>query len=345
MKKIVIGAAVALSLGAGAAFYALRDGENHGATAVVPAVPRAVVADSKTATAVLPTGFRTGLESLPGSLAGTEVDGVFEVDANGHLKITNGIRHIFDYFLSTVGEEPVDTIAARIRAYIRYRLKDPAATEAEKILDGYLQYKTALATLPPGQSAPAEGSYDLAAIRQQMAQVQALRSQFLSPEVIQAFFGDDDSYDRYTLERLQVLQDKSLSDAQRAEQLAALQQQLPVSTQAAMNNATQAQNLNALTEDWRQRGGSPDELRRIRESLVGPEAADRLEQLDRDNAAWDQRLANWFIQRDAVRSNPGLSESDREIQVARLRSDLFTEQERVRVQALESLHDSGRKLN
>ena len=78
--------------------------------------------------------FVTGVENLPASLQGTEVDGALEADADGHLKINNAVRRTFDYFLSALGEEPLDTIVVRLRAYIRAQLPATAAAEAEKLL-------------------------------------------------------------------------------------------------------------------------------------------------------------------------------------------------------------------
>ncbi|MCC2638833.1 MAG: lipase chaperone [Moraxellaceae bacterium] len=287
-----------------------------------------------------PRSFETGLERLPGSLAGTEVDGSIEVDANGHLRVTRGMRQTFDYFLSTVGEESISTIMARIKAYIRHQVKEPAASEAEKILAGYAAYKQALDTLPkvPPQ---AEGGLNLEAIQQQMTQVQSLRTQYLSQEVIQAFFGDEDAYDRYTVSRLQVLQSKGLSDKQRAQQLAMLQQQLPPAMQQSLRVVNSVQDLNALTADWKKRGGTAQELRAIREALVGPDAADRLEALDSESSDWERRMSGWLSQRDALLTTTGLSESDKQAQVSQFRSKLFSAGDLLRVQALEGLHDRG----
>lgn len=282
--------------------------------------------------------FETGLESLPRSLAGTEVDGGFEVDANGHLRITKGIRQTFDYFLSTVGEESISTIMARIKAYIRHRLKDPAASEAERLLASYAAYKQALAALPTIQP-QADGGLNLEAIQQQMTQVQSLRSQYLSQEVIAAFFGDEDVYDRYTVSRLQVLQNKGLSDKQRAQQLAMLQQQLPPALQQSLKVTNSVQDLNALTADWKKRGGTAQELRDIREALVGRDAADRLERLDSENADWERRMSDWLSQRDALLTTIGLDDSDKHAQLSQLRSKLFSAEEILRVQALEGVHD------
>ena len=58
--------------------------------------------------------LRTGLEGLPRSLDGTEVDGDAQADAAGHLKPDFALRRLFDYFLSTVGEEPQARVRERL---------------------------------------------------------------------------------------------------------------------------------------------------------------------------------------------------------------------------------------
>lgn len=341
MKKyIVYGVVAVLVLVAATLLWLSRD--NAPSTVSQSAPPVTPAADVALAGAKNALNFKTGLEGLPNSLKGTEVDGEFEVDANGHLKITRGIRNVFDYFLSTVGEEPVQTIVARIRAYIHFKLKDPAAHEAEVILDGYIAYEKGLSNIQPAQ-APQQNpnTFDIDAIRRQMDQVAALRSQYLAPDVIQAFFGDEDAYNRYTLARIQLMQNKALTDAQRAQQLAALEQQLPQSIQDSLKTVNQFQNLQAMTDDCKKRNCSAAELRQVRESIVGPDAADRLEQLDRDNAAWDQRMSSWLSQRAAILANTSLSSQDQQQQLTDQRNSLFNQQEQVRVLALERIHDQS----
>lgn len=299
--------------------------------------------DGMRATPVDASTFVSGLEQLPASLRDTEVDGELEVDAAGRLKITNGIRRLFDYFLSATGEEPLETILARIRAYIRHKLPAGPAAEAEQLLDAYIAYKRGLDGIQQ-VAPPVGGQIDLQAVKYQMQQVGALRSQYFSAEVIAAFFADEDAYDRYTLARLEVMQDRQLSAAARAQQLAALEQQLPPALQESLKAINQYQNLQALTDDWQKRGGSPAELRQIRENLVGPEAADRLENLDRERAQWSQRMSAWLAERAAILANPALGDQDRQMQVSAARQQRFQVSEILRVESLERMHDRGERL-
>lgn len=343
MSKKQVGLVLVVLAIAGVFYWLVPGGGTSSGEAAREAVVGSPAGDGMTGTRVDPATFVSGLEGLPASLRDTEVDGELEVDANGRLKITNGIRRVFDYFLSATGEEPLESLLARIRAYIRQKLPAGPAAEAEKLLDAYVGYKRGLETIqqavPPGSQ-----QIDISAVRRQMQEVQALRTRYFSQEVITAFFGDEDAYDQYTLARLDVMQNKQLSASARAQQLAELERQLPASLQESLKTINQYQNLQALTDDWQKRSGSPAELRQIRESLVGPEAADRLESLDQERAQWSQRMTSWLGERASILANIGLSEQDRQAQVETARQQRFQQEEIVRVQSLERMHDRGEKL-
>ncbi|MFN3712369.1 MAG: lipase secretion chaperone [Alcanivoracaceae bacterium] len=281
--------------------------------------------------------FTTGLENLPASLRDTEVDGGFELDANGNLIITHHIRQLFDYFLSAQGEEPLPKLLQRIRAYIHNTLTGSAAMAAENLLDDYIGYMNEVAML----DAPAQPglAIDPTAVAAHKEQLYSLRASLFDPAAHEAFFAEEEAYDRYTVERLALLQDDSLSSDERARQLAALQQTLPPALQESLHELNQYQDLRAVTEQWQQQDGNPANLRQIREALVGAEAADRLQQLDSERNQWDRRINTWLSTRASLLSNPSLSDSDRTAQIDALRNNYFTEQEQLRVKSLEKIHD------
>lgn len=287
------------------------------------------------------TQFVTGLEGLPASLRGTEAPSV-TVDDQGRLIINRDLRNVFDYFLTTIGEEPVDTIIARIRAYLRNILKGkPAADQADQILTSYINYKRALLSLPPSPAQENRKTMDLDAYQRQLDQTAQLRRQYLSAEVIQAFFGEEDAYDQYTLARLRLMQDAGLSQAARDQQIASLEQQLPASIQEHLKQARQLKGLQDIQESCSKRNCSASELHDERVAMVGAEATTRLEKLDQDTASWDARISSWLNQRASILGNTALSESDRQQQVATARNALFSSAELVQVKNLEQIHDEG----
>lgn len=277
--------------------------------------------------------FVTGLENLPASLHDTEVDGGFDLDADGNLIVTYRIRQLFDYFLSAQGEEPLPTIVQRLRAYIHNTLSGDAAVEAEQLLESYLGYLDDVAALDspiaPGQT------IDPAQLRAQKEQLATIRAGRFDSVANDAFFAEEEAYDRYTLARLEVMQDDSLSADERASRLTALESQLPPQLQESMRDITRYQDLQTLTQQWQEADGNPATLQQMRENLVGREAAERLAKLDQEEAEWQRRVDSWLREREMILANTGLSDADKERQIDAARSRLFNEQEQIRVRSME----------
>ena len=137
------------------------------------------------------------LKNLPASFGGTTVDGVFRLDANGNLLISEDIRRIFDYFLAATGEEPLRTSVERLRAYIAAELPANAREQALVLLNQYLDYKRELVLLE--RDLPQMANLD--ALRQREAAVQALRARIFDSETQQAFFAREEAYNQFTLQR------------------------------------------------------------------------------------------------------------------------------------------------
>jgi lipase chaperone LimK len=280
-----------------------------------------------------PATFQTGLESLPRSLQGTEVDGELTADAQGHLVLTRRVRAAFDYFLSAIGEEPLSTVRARLAAYIHSKLPPVAAQEALLLLDHYLAYKQALDSLiQQGQGAAVNS---LSGFDQRLALLHDLRRQHLSAAEVDAFFAFEDARDTFTLARLKTLQDASLSPTQKAQRIHELTQALPADLRAAQDVTDTVQDLHTITQEWQARGGSPDELRAARVQLVGTDAADRLEALDRRRADWVERTQRYLSQRQGLLNDPSLSELQRQQALQMLRDRGFSPQEQLRLAAVE----------
>jgi len=282
--------------------------------------------------------FVNGTESLPASLAGTEVPDGLRIDASGKLIVTTGLLDIFEYFLSALGEEDLDTLVSRIRAYLGDNLPGSALAEANRILEGYLAWRDNLATIEQAGGGSAQ-RLDLDAVRAQQADVKASCTRFLDAITCDVFFAEQYVRDDYEINRLTVLQDDSLDAVQKAERLAALTAALPAPMQAQISAITQYQALQTLTQSLNEEGGSAADLRRVREQVVGAAAADRLERLDQRRAGFNQRLESWYRERARLQSESGLSEADRQAEIDRQRAQRFKPDELVRVQTLEGLAD------
>lgn len=283
--------------------------------------------------------FVSGIEHLPASLDGTEVPDGLRVDAQGNLIVTAELRDIFDYFLSSLGEEDLDTLIARVRAYLADNLSRQAAQQANRILEGYLAWRDNLATIVQAGGMSAD-QIDLNAVRTQQTQVQASCLRFLDAEVCDTFFTAQNLRDNYAIDRLAVLQDDSLTAEQKGDHLAALSASLPAPMQQQFDAASRQQELQRLTQALKQEGGDDAALRTLREQVVGVEAANRLQQLDAQRAQFTKRMDQWLAERGQLMQNSGLSEVDRALQIQRLRNQRFSSDELQRVLTLEHLADS-----
>lgn len=278
--------------------------------------------------------FKTGLERMPPSLAGTEVAGDLREDDQGRLIMDKGVRDTFDYFLSSRGEQTDAVLDARIRAYIKHRLGALAAQQALSLLDGYLAYLQKLDVL----SQQARGGVTTEP-KERLATLVALRSRSFTADVVQAFFGLELAYDQYTVDKMAVFKDPRLSPVQKANQLKALRLALPVDLQANMDATEVAPTLQAVTQEWRDRGGTVADLKSLREALVGKEATARLEELDRDEQNWQMRIQTYLQDRSTIMSDATLADGVKQERVQRLLASSFSAPEQLRVSSYERMSE------
>ncbi|MDA8485814.1 lipase secretion chaperone [Pseudomonas resinovorans] len=284
-----------------------------------------------------PSTEATGTRAMPASLSGTEVDGRFHLDSSGNLLITEDIRRIFDYFLSTQGEEPLTGSIQRLRNYIAQQLDAPAEGQALALLDQYLDYKRQLVQLERDMPLLA----DLNALRQREAAVQALRARIFSTDAHQAFFASEEAYNTFTLQRM-AIQRTSLDPAAKAAAIDQLRSALPDELQALAASQLQAE-LRLQVGALQKAGGTPEQVRQLRQQLVGAEATIRLEALDQQRLQWQQRLQSYLKERSRIEASEGLSQSDKATAIARLEEEGFNPQERLRLQAAADLAAARKK--
>ena len=311
-------------------------GPSHSA-AVVPRqqLPRAQPAARAGARATRDAAAPTDLGPLPGSLQGTDIDGWLGVDDDGHLVVTPGARWFFDYFLSATGEESPAHIRARIVAEIDQRLPPAGAREAIDLLDRYLAYRERVRTLQES-GAPED-------LQQRLNQLHEIRQEIFGDGNAAALFGEEENTQLVDIQRRSVLSDQTLSPDERQRKLDELEQQLPASVREARAQALGPVRLMQDEQQLREAGASPEEMRALREQQFGAEAADRLEALDRERAEWQQRLDDYRTARRAIEDDVSLSAAARAHAVDTLLGERFTPQERLRVEALDTIQqESGR---
>ncbi|MEJ5897600.1 lipase secretion chaperone [Aquabacterium sp. G14] len=223
------------------------------------------------------------------SLSGTTPDGTLQ-NSQGDLVLSPDLLRRFDYWLTTYGEKSVEAIKADILADLRDELSPTALARAGKLLDAYLAYKSELARLTP---LPA-GTQQVEALAQQLQAMRDVRGRHFTRPEIDALFGADDVQDDDTLARMRIMQDRTLSDADKTRKLRELTSQLPPEQQAHRTEPIKHLTVNEAVSEARARGASDQEVQAIRTRLVSAEAAQRLAQLDAEEAAWQARVQRYL---------------------------------------------------
>lgn len=325
MKPLVYAPLLASALLLG--WYLLPEHET--AEPLQTAVATPPPASPPTALPAMLTNQKPDQPPLEASQRGTQVDGQLQVDANGNLVVTDQLRHLFDYFLSAVGEISHEQALQRIRQYLQANLRAPALQQAEQLLDSYVEYLHALIELEERFPVVA----DLDGLRAREQAVQRLRASLFDAEAHAAFFAKEELYNGFTLERLAIQHDSQLSAAEKAERIEALREGLPEELQALLVPQLHSE-LRQQTSQLQAQGASAEEIRELRMSMVGPEATARLEALDQQRTDWQQRLERFRQQRQQILRQSGLADSDRQAELEQLLHSQFTDSERLRVLSL-----------
>jgi len=276
------------------------------------------------------------------SMEGTSVDGQATQYDDGNLVVNAELRLMFDYYLAAVGEKSIPEIKREIEKALDQKLKPQAAAQAKELLTRYLGYKEALLDVEKNSEASAAtragntSNNMISAMQNRWQSMQKLRLQFFSAKDSQALFGFDDAYDMDALARLEISQNTTYSDQQKQEKLKALDAAMSPELREAKNAPYQIIRLEEQAQQLRASGASEDDIYRMRAAAVSPEAANRLADLDREEAEWKARIANYLEQRRQLLSrdeNKNMTEKITALQ--QLRDRYFSAQEQNRLAAYE----------
>lgn len=279
----------------------------------------------------------SGANAFAKSLRLTDVDGELHIDENGDLLITPQLKNIFDYFLMALGEEELPVIIARTRAHLSSQLQEPALSQARQILQEYIEYKRAMFELSQtynDQAAFLGTEFDV--LQQQLDMQRRLRRELMQPETVQAFFEFDENYDQWSLKRLKIGADKTLSIEEKTRQLAALDAELPESINNLRMAASSPAQLRQAQKN--QNFDSEDARYLFYQQQLGESAAIRLQKLDQERSKWQSRLDDYFVQKQQLMDVEGMDVSDLQQELNVLQHSLFNQRERLRLSALEAVY-------
>jgi lipase chaperone LimK len=282
-------------------------------------------------------GYSSKYGPLPESLKGTNVDGELLLDANGNLIITHGLRNLFEYFLSAKNEESLDVILGRIREYIHKQIPIEPAREAIAVLESYISYKQKLEEIESPEGLQGEDLGTLEAIKDALTRRMLIRRQTMSSEVVKAFFGDEEKYDQFNLQLIDIKQNAVLKPEAKEAEILELEKMLPESIQKMRQEERSRVTREQTIDEMRKNGKSDQDIFEYRKNEMGEEAAKRWQELEEKRKIWNNKVDEYMKQRQEIASDPDLSSQEKESAIERLKYDAFDESEIKRVNVEERI--------
>ena len=284
-------------------------------------------------------------QSLVGaSQKDTQINCQIRTDSSNRLMVNEQTKDCFEYFITQYGEKSIEQIKADFITYIKMSYKDPVMSQLNDLWSRYMQYREQLGNMQPPAGLDPKNQDDPKYFRSIISNTHSLRKKFFSDYEIEGLFGTQDTYDTYTVDRMEVMNDSKLTAEQKAVKLKELFNQLPEDWQENLKQINQLEELRHLTAEIKARGGSAAEIRQMRTNLVGPEATARLENLDVQRGQWKEQVTHFLSERDNIMQS-SMSDSAKQSALEQLRNQSFsTAPERLRVQTFEQVHDQGGKL-
>lgn len=267
------------------------------------------------------------------SLQGTEPPAAPTIDAEGNLVIDSSLRSIFDYFLTLDGERDNATLEQWIYSYLAQHLP---AHEASRAMDVFTRYQQLL-TQPDSDIESFGNAVDL---DQRLQALWEKRRAALGNEIADAFFGEEEAYDRYTLEKIEAhrtdsdnldgLNPWSINASEALTPEMQERQQIQQEQEAVMQATTQLENS----------GASAAEIYQYHLLHGNTEYAERYLKLSESRQQWQQRFDAYKIQRDQLATDiadPQL----REQRLQQWMASQFSDYEILRIHSMERMEAGG----
>lgn len=275
---------------------------------------------------------------LPASLEGTEEPDGWRADADGNWEVTPALRDLFDYYLTALGEAPLDELVRHIRGALS-ELPEDARAEAEAVLRDYLDYRLEMGELPEpaGEPGEAPGPEEMAA---RLARIRDLRRDTMGDAVTDAFFAREEALNDYALERARIQADESLSDEEREQRLANAESRLPETMRESRQASRDYRNYREQVAELESSNTDSERIDALRAQQFGEEGAERLSELDQQREEWSRRVSQYREDLAALRRQD-ISEQDFRAEREVLRERYFdSDGERTRIRALDRMQQN-----
>ncbi|TDT40319.1 lipase chaperone LimK [Halospina denitrificans] len=281
--------------------------------------------------------------ALPPSLEGTQEPDGWRAGPDGAWQVTPALRHLFDYYLTALGEAPLDELVRHIRGALS-ELPREARQQAEAVLRDYLKYRLEVGDLEkPAGGAGDKPTPDQMAAR--LASVRDLRRETMGDRVTETFFAREEALNDYALARAHIQADESLSSEEREQHLAEAESVLPESMRQSRQSSRQYREYRESVAELEAGNADPETIDALRAQQFGEEGAEQLAELDQQREDWSRRVSRYRDNLAALRRQD-ISEQDFQAEREVLRERYFDgEGERTRIRALDRMQQTEEGMN
>lgn len=235
-------------------------------------------------------------------------------------------KDFFEYSLSRLGEEDLDTIKAEVN-------DDTLAKQTlnidAKLFQTYLSYKQALSALEPFE----HNQLTIEQLTMLNEAILNLQLQYFNEVQIAQLFDEENRLRQLALEKLTIKKQASDIESQTHLLNQALSEQPDYIRESERNNALAEQLERASQLD------SQDKYI-ARVALVGDAGAQRLQKLDEQRASFETQLTTYLKQRQDILNRDFLGQDEKQAEIIALRKQSFDATQWRRIEALERIHDS-----
>lgn len=265
----------------------------------------------------------------------TQVIAAEVAQSNAALPESDGVAYqlsestllLFDNLIAEVEDKSLHVLLDNLQQWMQQaNLNLASQAMLQDVFSRYVEYKQALSEV---KSAGHDAYMSSAHMADILEAVENMRYEWFSEQEIALLFSAKQSHDNSALARLRIREDNSLSPAEKNRLIAESIAQLPEAEQVAFEPSLQirkAQQLKAETADM------PREQRLARLSAeFGEEAGQRLDNVYAQQDAWKNRVQDFRQQLRSLQDDGQLSQQERDEQVLALKSHLFDERERKRL--------------
>lgn len=268
------------------------------------------------------------------SLFNTDPPGIPRLDANGNLVVNSGFRDLLDYFLALRGELSRADIRALAANFFELHLQGEALQKALTLYDQYAEFFSQLAVLEIN-------SDGIENLQERLQQKIDLRRKYLGDELADAFFGDEEAYDEFSLKRVE-LNRSELDASQREEAMESAMASLPPEMLVRKEQIEQQEQMMEETRKLKKAGASSAEIYQYQLLQGNVDIAERYQALSLQRQAWSQRYLDY---RDRLKTieNGSANPQEQASAIIQLQGEAFSEEERLRVKSLDQLDTNARK--